>query len=222
MACAFFFDRRSLLSNKLHRSFASLKDDIIKKENQAQANPCAFLLAMKRKSWTKPSTPVATSKKPFMRNAKRRGEVIELDFLSKAAAMGFAVTKPYGDSEPYDFIVDSGNRLWRVQVKSSAHLHRSAYQVIAHHCLGQQTMGAYTADEIDILAAYIIPAKVWYIIPVSAFAPAQALYLFPHIAGRGRCEQFREAWFLMACRRDGEPKRRHRHVAALQLLSFVG
>jgi hypothetical protein len=53
-----------------------------------------------------------------VRNTKRRGEIVEIAFLYTVANMGFAVTKPYGDSEPYDFIVDSGNRLWRVQVKS--------------------------------------------------------------------------------------------------------
>jgi hypothetical protein len=35
--------------------------------------------------------------------------------LHKAAALGFGVAKPYGDSERYDFILDSGERLWRVQ-----------------------------------------------------------------------------------------------------------
>jgi hypothetical protein len=44
---------------------------------------------------------------------KRRGEIAELGFLYKAASMGFAVTKPYGDSESYDFVVDSGDRFWR-------------------------------------------------------------------------------------------------------------
>jgi PD-(D/E)XK endonuclease len=178
-----------------------------KKENQAQANPCAFLLSMKRKPAIKGSTPAAITKKPFVRNAKRRGEIVELDFLSKVAAMGFAVTKPYGDSEPYDFIVDSGNRLWRVQVKSTRYLHKGAYQILAHHWIGQQIWGAYKAEEIDILAAYIIPLDAWYIIPVSAFIPSLSLYFFPHVrAGRGRYEQFRDAWFLMACRRTGEPR----------------
>ena len=38
---------------------------------------------------------------------KRRGELAELAFTLKAASLGFGVAKPYGDSERYDFILDS-------------------------------------------------------------------------------------------------------------------
>jgi hypothetical protein len=40
-------------------------------------------------------------------STKRRGELAELAFTLKAASLGFAVSKPYGDSERYDFILDS-------------------------------------------------------------------------------------------------------------------
>ncbi len=50
---------------------------------------------------------------------KRRGEMAEAAFLHKASRLGFGVAKPWGDSDPYDLIVDSGRRLWRVQVKSA-------------------------------------------------------------------------------------------------------
>jgi len=43
------------------------------------------------------------------RNGKKRGELAELAFILKAASLGLAVAKPYGDSEPYDFIVYSGD-----------------------------------------------------------------------------------------------------------------
>lgn len=40
---------------------------------------------------------------------KRRGELAELAFALKAASLGFGVSKPFGDSERYDSIVDSRN-----------------------------------------------------------------------------------------------------------------
>ena len=51
-------------------------------------------------------------------HTKRKGELSELAFAYKAVSMGFGVSKPYGDSERFDFIVTSGRRVWRVQVKS--------------------------------------------------------------------------------------------------------
>lgn len=41
------------------------------------------------------------------RTTKRRGELAELVFQLIATRMGFAVCKPYGDSERYDFILDA-------------------------------------------------------------------------------------------------------------------
>jgi len=167
---------------------------------------------MKRKSERNTATPSAKPKKPFVRNVKWRGEIVEVAFLAKAASMGFAVTKPYGDSEPYDFIVDSGNRLWRVQVKSGSYKTGSAYRVGASHLSNTKPkQKAYTAKQIDILAVYIVPLDVWYIIPILAFTPSTSLAFLPDTpANYGtyarKYEQFREAWFLMACRRNGEPK----------------
>ena len=43
-----------------------------------------------------------------MHNFKWQGELAEMAFQHKAASMGFTVTKPYGENESYDFIVDSG------------------------------------------------------------------------------------------------------------------
>jgi hypothetical protein len=44
-------------------------------------------------------------------NTKRRGELAELAFTLKAASLGFGVSKPYGDSERYDVIIDPRNLL---------------------------------------------------------------------------------------------------------------
>jgi PD-(D/E)XK endonuclease len=38
---------------------------------------------------------------------KRRGELAELAFTLKVASLGFSVSKPYGDSDRYDFILDA-------------------------------------------------------------------------------------------------------------------
>jgi len=127
---------------------------------------------------------------------KRRGEVSELAFFYKAAALGFGVAKPWGDSERYDFILDSGQRLWRVQVKSACHHFKQRYGVLAVH--GNEERTRYTSADIDILVAYLTPIETWYVIPVEKL-DRKKLYFYPHgSAGRGRYEAYREAWSVMA------------------------
>jgi len=128
---------------------------------------------------------------------KKRGELSELAFLYKAASLGFAVAKPYGDSDRFDFIVHSRGRFWRVQVRSSSSLQYGAYQVSAHTKSDGHAI-PYTADEIDFLVVHIVPEDVWYVIPVRAFTPHKTLQLFPHRSNRaGRYEKYREAWCLL-------------------------
>jgi hypothetical protein len=127
---------------------------------------------------------------------KRRGELVELGFMHKAASLGFEVAKPYGDSCRYDFILDSGERLWRVQVKSTYGTGAKGYRINAY---GSTNSGffSYTPEEIDILVAYVVHENAWYVIPVKAFAPHRSLQLHPSSVGGGPYEKYREAWGLM-------------------------
>jgi hypothetical protein len=101
-----------------------------------------------------------------------------------------------GDSERYDFILDSGQRLWRVQVKSACHHFNRRYGVHARRGNCENT--GYTSADIDILVAYLIPIEVWYVIPVEKLEK-KALYFYPYGGARcARYEAYREAWSLMA------------------------
>jgi PD-(D/E)XK endonuclease len=132
---------------------------------------------------------------------KEKGELAELAFLHKAASLGFGVAQPYGDSERYDFILDSGERFWRVQVKSTSYIEadRSAYVANVCHNYKGRKVKAYQAVEVDLIAVYIVPLGIWYIIPVNQLGSLRSLRLYPSgCQGAGRFEQFREAWHLLA------------------------
>lgn len=131
--------------------------------------------------------------------AKRRGEVAEAAFMAKASRMGFGVAKPWGDSDRYDFIVDTGERLQRVQVKSAyAPGQDGGYSFHAHG----HTLRAYRADEIDALVAYVVPEDAWYVFPVKIFRKLRSMRLFPGSRKkRSKFEKFREAWWILRGRR---------------------
>ncbi|HXZ32097.1 MAG TPA: group I intron-associated PD-(D/E)XK endonuclease [Terriglobales bacterium] len=132
---------------------------------------------------------------------KQQGEIIEVAFLHKAIELGFSAAKPYGDCEAYDFLLDSGCRMWRVQVKSSYSKRNSSYFINATR--NRAVARPYTADEIDFLVAYTTPDEAWYVIPAEALGDHNTICLHPHRKNStGLFERFREAWCLMACPRN--------------------
>ena len=133
--------------------------------------------------------------------AKQRGEVAEAAFVAKASRMGFRVAKPWGDSDRYDFIVDTGDRLRRVQVKSAYRAGEDGgYSFHAHG----HSLQAYGADEIDALVAYVVPENAWYVFPVREMERVRSFKLFPGSRKkRSRFERFREAWWVLRRRGRG-------------------
>src|SRR6185437_927378 len=126
---------------------------------------------------------------------KRRGEMAEAAFVAKVTGLGFGVAKPWGDSDPYDFIVQSGGTLARVQVKS-AHVagEDGCYSFRAHG----HAQNAYSEKEIDVLVAYVVPEEAWYVFPVSVVQGVRSLKLFPRSRKRrSRFERYREAWWVL-------------------------
>ena len=128
-------------------------------------------------------------------DSKNLGELAELAFMRKAASMGFAVAKPWGDSDRYDVIVRFEKIFWRVQVKSVLGVQpsRSSYRV---KTMRGRTQTTYSPDEIDFLVAYIFPKDVWYVFPVEIIAGRDSICVRPE-STKCRRIQYREAWSLM-------------------------
>jgi hypothetical protein len=127
---------------------------------------------------------------------KRRGEMAEAAFLHKAAMLGFGVSKPWGDSDPYDLIVDSGSGLWRVQVKSAYRGDKyGGYMISAH---GNRPEKGYCLKDIDVLVAYIVPEDLWYVLPVRLFRKIKSVKLYPKPRRwSSKYNVYREGWQLL-------------------------
>jgi hypothetical protein len=87
------------------------------------------------------------------RTAKERGEWAEARFVARAAELMFRVAKPWGDSAPYDLMVERDGLIYRVQVKSTMRRMKG--------CSFPCTMPSgkrltNILKEIDFVAAYVI------------------------------------------------------------------
>jgi hypothetical protein len=130
-------------------------------------------------------------------SGKKRGELAELAFLYKAVTLGFPVSKTYGDSDRYDFIVHSGPRFLKVQVKSSSQFVHGSYPMNAKRRVKDHLI-PYTPAEIDFLAAYIAPEDAWFIIPIQALESRTSFRLYRQQSPQqGPYGNYREAWYLM-------------------------
>jgi hypothetical protein len=127
-------------------------------------------------------------------DCKHRGDIAELAFMRKAATLGFAVAKPWGDSDRYDVVLRAGKIFWRVQIKSvwGTEPTRPYYRV---KTTGRRRT-SYSAEEIDFLVAYIFPKDLWYVFPVALIEHRQILCLMPG-SKKSKYEPYREAWTLM-------------------------
>jgi hypothetical protein len=130
--------------------------------------------------------------------AHKLGDLGEVAFLHKATALGFMVAQPYGVGYPFDFIVQGGRGLCRVQVKAAAHMRDGLYTVNICRSQGRRNRVAYRAGEIDFVAVYIIPEDTWYILPVREVENCLTFMFRP----KGYCRpdpyaHYREAWHLL-------------------------
>ena len=135
--------------------------------------------------------------KNFRGNPKGLGEISQAAFLLKARTLGLSVAIPWGDSERCDFVVWSKKsaRLWRVQVKGTARLHRRGYEVQPVHSTRGRGKRRYTAREIDVVVAYVQPVDAWYVIPIEKVGRAKSLRFYPDIESRRPgWEEYREKW----------------------------
>jgi hypothetical protein len=134
---------------------------------------------------------------------KLQGEWAELLFMARAAELGLSIVRPWGDSSPYDVglvlnnnaIANARPDLLRIQIKST----RCRHSAGAYKCHIDSNGVPYGLHDLDFIAAYVIPVKLWYIIPLAATHGQSEVLLAPN-RPKSKYAKFKEAWHLL--RRD--------------------
>lgn len=103
-------------------------------------------------------------------NTQIQGAITEQHCFLKCIEAGFIVSKPLFDNARYDFILDTGNKLLRIQVKTS-HWTDDEHSSFSFNGYSQHSMGngnkrmKYTNKEIEYFMTemdgnfYLYPAK---------------------------------------------------------------
>jgi hypothetical protein len=135
------------------------------------------------------------------RNTAEQGEWAEIRFVARAAEQRFRVSKPWGNTAPYDLMVEREGMIYRVQVKSTTcRVSSGAYPCAMPS--GKRLIRVL--KEIDFVAAYVIPLDLWYIIPAGVVKKRKGSISLAPWRRRSNYERYLEAWYLLRPWRQGE------------------
>ena len=127
-----------------------------------------------------------------IRHHKARGEWAELRFMLRATELGLPRHQALGRHSSTIWSSSTNGSFLRVQVKCTRFRRGCSYKCGT----STPTATAYTPDQIDFIAAYVIPTDTWYILPIEA-TRAQADILLTPQNPRSKHEKYREAWHLL-------------------------
>lgn len=139
-------------------------------------------------------------KRKIIVDKKHRGEWAEMIFMTRATELGIAVSKPWGETRSYDFVVGRPGHFVAVQVKSTT---SALEQGWVCKLRGSKP---YPPGSFDFLAAYIVLEDAWYIIPEEVVLGMDNITLHSG-SSWANYEKYREAWYLLGAAAGRAPGR---------------
>lgn len=115
---------------------------------------------------------------------KTPGDVAEARFLHEALKRGYSVSDPFGDDDPYDFIIDNGKKLFKIQVKSTTTSRKDAFKTGLRN-------PPYQEGDFKFAAIYVTEVDDFYIIPEEHCIEKQSICL------AGKLSHYRGAWYQL-------------------------
>ena len=128
--------------------------------------------------------------------SNRKGILAELKFQQEAIARKLKTALPTFAQERYDLILDNGNKLYRIQIKST-NMQKKKGNVVAWEValLGGSKVKKYKPNEVDFFAIYLEQLDIWYVIPAEKVSKIKYLSLFPNCR-ESKYEIYQDAWEL--------------------------
>ncbi len=132
-----------------------------------------------------------------MHTLQAQGEFSEAKFQCSAMLNALIIAKPFGQFQKFDFITEFNGILKRVQVKSIAHkkvergIRKNKYGCHVAYNKAWNKKEKYTKKDVDVVACYILPLDLWYLIPIEDIDGFQVT-LSPEIKNtKNKYEKFR-------------------------------
>ena len=127
-----------------------------------------------------------------------QGSMAEFKFGAEASKRGWVVSTPLNDVAPYDFILDNGHSLFKIQVKSTSRPQSGKSYRLYTSSSGRkgETRREYEEGVFDVYALYIIPEDTWYIVP-KAYVNGKTSISICTGKKDNEFEKFKELWSIL-------------------------
>ncbi len=128
-----------------------------------------------------------------MMKAQILGKVSELEFAKKCLDKGHVVSVPINDHGGYDFIVENGFYIKRVQVRAS-----ESPRFDNNQKCGRYKVNCKSTKGFDFLAFYMRDIDVWYIIPKHVIT-SSTIMITPNKLNKkkSKYDHYRENWDIL-------------------------
>ena len=140
-----------------------------------------------------------------------RGHVTQLLFKAEVAARGFVPCTPEWNIPMDSIIVRYGewNKILRVEVKQSMQESPKGSGRYVIELRGSQGIGGTTGSKkgserlhdygvsVDVIAAYIVKEKCWYIVPEKAVKGQMSFSVNPSNPKKNEYEKYRNGWDIL-------------------------
>lgn len=123
-------------------------------------------------------------------NTREEGALGEARVVYEFQKYGVNVSKPFSDNAPYDLVVDVNDRLYKIQIKTSAFVKNNATVFRLSKTRYNRTSSRitkYTSDEVDYYALYSIVRDKVYIVAYDRAPDTSVVIRYDH--GKGSTHQ---------------------------------
>jgi hypothetical protein len=120
-----------------------------------------------------------------------RGDVAQQKFIARAMSMNLAAATFLSNCLPFDAVVASARKLYRVQIKHTTFPNCDSWRLAVVRTRNQP----YKPGDFHFLAA-LAPGDVWYIIPFKAIAGMSNISLPRTNRSKNHFARYRERWDL--------------------------
>ncbi|MFT5765669.1 MAG: hypothetical protein ACI8X3_003106 [Saprospiraceae bacterium] len=135
-------------------------------------------------------------------DTKLKGDIAEQAVILEALKREWEVLRPIGDRLSYDYVLDIGNCLIKIQVKSAWYDEQKKNYVVDNRRTktNRRTMVRSNYKDQDFAILYIQELQVFYVMPIEVFnAYGSEIHLVEEEKRqrKPKSSEYREAWDLM-------------------------